>query len=136
MKEISLEIITPSKVIYSGNVKSITVPGTKGSFQVLYNHAPIISTFEIGRIKIVDTDDRELNFATSGGTVEVSNNKILVLAETAELPENIDLERAKESLDRAQKRLLTKKDIDIQRAEGAIARAKNRINIFTKYRTN
>ncbi|RJP64178.1 MAG: ATP synthase F1 subunit epsilon [Ignavibacteriales bacterium] len=136
MKEISLEIITPSKVIYSGNVKSITVPGTKGSFQVLYNHAPIISTFEIGRIKIVDTDDRELNFATSGGTVEVSNNKILVLAETAELPENIDLERAKESLDRAQKRLLTKKDIDIQRAEGAMARAKNRINIFTKYRTN
>ncbi len=136
MKEIILEIITPSKIIYSGNVKSITIPGTKGSFQVLYNHAPIISSFEIGRIKVIDTDDRELNFATSGGTVEVSNNKILVLAETAELPENIDLERAKESLNRAQKRLLTKKDIEIQRAEGAMARAKNRINIYTKYRTN
>jgi len=136
MKEIILEIITPSKIIYSGNVKSITIPGTKGSFQVLYNHAPIISSFEIGRIKVIDTDDRELNFATSGGTVEVSNNKILVLAETAELPENIDLERAKESLNRAQKRLLTKKDIEIQRAEGAMARAKNRINIYIKYRTN
>ncbi len=136
MKEIALEIITPSKVIYSDNVKSITIPGTKGSFQVLYNHAPIISTFEIGRIKVVDKNDKELSFATSGGTVEVNNNKILVLAETAELPENIDIERAKESMDRAQKRLLTKKDIDIQRAEGAIARAKNRISIYTKYKVN
>lgn len=135
MKEIALEIITPAKVIYSGNVKSVTVPGTKGSFQVLYNHAPLMSSFEIGRIKVIDSADKEINFATSGGTVEVNSNKILVLAEAAELPDSIDVERAKEALDRAQKRLLTKKDIDVQRAEGAMARAKNRINVYSKYKT-
>jgi len=136
MKEIALEIITPSKVIFSGEVKSVTIPGTNGSFQVLYNHAPLISTFEIGRIKVVDNDSKEINFATAGGTVEVVENKILVLAESAELVDDINLDRAKESLNRAQKRLLSKKEIDIERAEGAMARAKNRISIYTKYKTN
>lgn len=136
MKEIALEIITPSKVIFSGEVKSVTIPGTNGSFQVLYNHAPIISTFEIGRIKVVDDEKKEINFATGGGTVEVVKNKILVLAESAELVDDINLDRAKESLNRAQKRLLSKKEIEIERAEGAMARAKNRINIYTKYKTN
>jgi len=136
MKEIALEIVTPSKVIFSGEVKSVTIPGTNGSFQILYNHAPLISTFEIGRIKVIDDDKKEINFATSGGTVEVVKNKILVLAESAELVDDINLDRAKESLNRAQKRLLSKKEIDIERAEGAMARAKNRISIYTKYKTS
>ncbi len=136
MKEINLEIITPSKTIFAGKVKSVTIPGTIGSFQVLYNHAPLMSTFEIGRIKVVDNEDREINFATSGGTVEVNENKVLVLAETAESADDINFERAKEALERAQKRLLTKKEIDVQRAEGALARAKNRIDVCTKYKVN
>jgi F-type H+-transporting ATPase subunit epsilon len=135
MKDYLLEVITPQKVAFSGNVKSVSIPGTNGSFQVLFNHAPLMSTFEIGKIKIEIEEEKYLFFATSGGTVEVNKNKVLILAETFESPDKINLERAKEAMDRAQKRLLTKKEIDVQRAEGAMARAKNRIDLASKFKT-
>ena len=135
MKDYLLEVITPQKMAFSGNVKSVSIPGTNGSFQVLFNHAPLMSTFEIGKIKIEIEEEKYLFFATSGGTVEVNKNKVLILAETFESPDKINLERAKEAMDRAQKRLLTKKEIDVQRAEGAMARAKNRIDLASKFKT-
>ncbi len=129
MKEINLEIITPSKVAFKGKVKSITIPGTAGSFQVLFNHAPLLSSFEIGKIKLVDLEGKEEEFATSGGTVEVMENKILLLADSFESKDEIDVERAQKSLLRAKDRLATrgKGDINLQRAEGALARAANRL---------
>lgn len=134
MKQINLEVITPSKIAYNGDVKSVTVPGTLGSFQILFNHAPIISSLEVGKIKIVDTEGNEKVFATSGGTVEVRNNKVLVLAESFESPESIILDRARKALERAKGRLSARsKEIDIDRAEAALARAINRINISEKF---
>ncbi|MDF1613055.1 MAG: ATP synthase F1 subunit epsilon [Stygiobacter sp.] len=128
MKEINLEIITPSKQAYKGIVKSITVPGSLGSFQVLFNHAPLLSTFEIGKIKIVNQADEETEFTTGGGTIEVIDNKILILADSLETKEEIDLERAKSSYQRAKERLANRKaDIDILRAEASLQRALNRI---------
>jgi F-type H+-transporting ATPase subunit epsilon len=81
MKKLLVEIITPNKIGYKGEVSSITVPGTKGNFQILYNHAPIISSLEIGEIIIEANDSEKEYFATSGGTIEVVNNKVIVLAE-------------------------------------------------------
>lgn len=128
MKEISLEIITPSKQAFSGKVKSITVPGTAGSFQVLFNHAPLLSTFEIGKIKLEDLEGKEIEFATSGGTVEVTENKILILADSLESKEEIDINRAKQAYDRAKERLANRaKEVDSMRAEGALARSINRL---------
>lgn len=129
MKEIFVEIITPSKSIYKGQIKSITIPGTLGNFQVLFNHAPLLSTFEIGKIKLNDTNDKEIEYATSGGTVEVNDNKILVLADSVETSDEIDVERAKRAYDRAKERLsaTNKGDIDIMRAEFALQRAINRM---------
>lgn len=128
MKELNLEIITPSKQAFSGKVKSITVPGTAGSFQVLFNHAPLLSTFEIGKIKLEDLEGKEIEFATSGGTVEVTENKILLLADSLESKEEIDINRAKQAYDRAKERLTNRgKDVDAMRAEVALARAINRL---------
>jgi F-type H+-transporting ATPase subunit epsilon len=129
MKELNIEIITPSKPAFSGKAKSITLPGTLGSFQVLYNHAPLLSTFEIGKIKIIGLDDKETEFATSGGTVEVLSNKILVLADSLESREEIDIERAQRSLDRAKERIgsHSKDKFDDARAEVSLKRAINRI---------
>ncbi|KAF0140875.1 MAG: F0F1 ATP synthase subunit epsilon [Stygiobacter sp.] len=128
MKELNLEIITPSKQAFSGKVKSLTVPGTAGSFQVLFNHAPLLSTFEIGKVKIENLEGKETEFATSGGTVEVTENKILILADSLETKEEINVERAKQAYDRAKERLANRgKDIDAIRAEGALARAINRL---------
>lgn len=76
-----LEIITPDKKLYSGEVKSVKLPGTTGSFGVLKNHAPLISSLKKGNVKVVDEQKQNLNFPIKGGVVEVLKNKIIVLAE-------------------------------------------------------
>ena len=129
MKEIFVEIITPSKSAYKGEVISITVPGSLGNFQVLFNHAPLMSSLEIGKIQVEDATGQHIEFATSGGSIEVRDNKILILADSAETAEEIDIERAKNALERAKERLASrgKGDIDIIRAEFALQRAVNRM---------
>ena len=111
------------------------MPGARGSFQILFNHAPIISTLDIGTIKIEIEDKLIKYFATSGGTIEVLNNKIRILTDALEAVEDIDLDRAKNALDRAQNRLANKdsEKVNITRAEAALARASNRIKIVEKY---
>ncbi len=76
-----LEIITPAERLYKGEVNIVMVPGTKGPFTILKNHAPIISTLEKGTIKIVDKDNETSYIEVLGGIVEVNRNKIIVLAD-------------------------------------------------------
>lgn len=77
-----IEIITPDKKVYEGEIKSVRVPGRKGSFQVLKDHAPIISTLEKGSVIIVDQANIETVFEIDGGVIEVKTNKIILLAES------------------------------------------------------
>jgi F-type H+-transporting ATPase subunit epsilon len=128
MKELSVEIITPSSSVFRGKAKSVSVPGSLGNFQILYNHAPILSSLDIGKIKIVDLDDKTIELATSGGTVEVNNNNVLLVVDSAESKEDIDIARAREAFNRAKERISShKNDIDLSRAELALQRALNRI---------
>lgn len=76
-----LEIVSPEKKVYEGEVKLVKVPGSKGSFEILMNHAPIISTLDKGEVKVVDTTGKETFFSIEGGIIEVSHNKISLLAE-------------------------------------------------------
>ena len=76
-----LEIITPEETIFKGEIKLIRVPGTKGSFEVLQNHAPLISTLEKGEIKVIEKTDKERRFEINGGVIEVKDNKIIVLSD-------------------------------------------------------
>ncbi len=134
---LNLEIITPSKISFSGEIKSVTVPGTLGSFQVLKNHAPLISTLEIGLIKIEKLDNSVDFYSSTGGTIEVLNNKVIILADAIELSNEIDIERAEQAKARAEERLANKSNpeeyIDVERAENALKRAVNRLNIVEKY---
>lgn len=133
MKTLKLEVITPSKKAFDDSVSAVTLPGTAGSFQVLYNHAPLMSSLEIGVVKIIDTNEKENFFAIGGGTVEVLDNKVLVLAESFERPDEIDIERAEKAKQRAKERLSSKdKDIDNARAEAALKRAVNRLKLTKK----
>lgn len=77
-----IEIITPDRKVFEGEVKSMRVPGKKGSFQVLKDHAPIISTLEAGLVRLVDMEDKEIIYDINGGIVEVKANKIILLAES------------------------------------------------------
>jgi F-type H+-transporting ATPase subunit epsilon len=77
-----IEIVTPDTKIFEGEIKSVRVPGKKGSFQVLKDHAPIVSTLESGPVIIVDIDGRETVIVISGGVIEVKANKIILLADS------------------------------------------------------
>jgi F-type H+-transporting ATPase subunit epsilon len=79
---VKIEIITPDNKIYSGEVRSVRVPGRKGSFQVLKDHAPIISTLEAGMVIIADEEGKEVKFEITGGVVEVKKNRIILLADS------------------------------------------------------
>ena len=79
-----IEIITPDKKVFEGDIKSVRVPGTKGSFQVLKDHAPIVSTLEKGTVIIVDQNGTETRFTIDGGVIEVKVNKVILLAEAVQ----------------------------------------------------
>lgn len=78
-----LEIITPDKKVFEGEVKLVQLPGSKGAFELLANHAPIISTLEKGTIKVQDMNNNEKLFEVNGGVIENKANKIIVLVESA-----------------------------------------------------
>ncbi len=88
---LTVDIVTPSRTIYSGPAAAITLPGVKGGFQVLFNHAPIVSALDIGVIKVLNTDGTETLYATDGGFAEVLRNKISVAVETAEESSEINV---------------------------------------------
>ena len=132
-KKFQLDIVTPARTVYSGEVQSFTAPGVMGSFQVLFNHAPLLSSVGIGEVKVTEASGEKIRFATSGGFVEVKANKVILLAESCERADEINAERAEKSKMRASERIANKtKDIDIDRAQIALARSINRLKIAGK----
>ena len=125
-----LEIIAPNRVVFDGEATSVSAPGTLGGFQVLFNHAPLLSSLDAGPLKVKDTVGADTVYATGGGYLEVRDNKVVVLVESAERPEDIDVERARAARDRAAGRLKSHDpSLDVLRAEAALARALNRLRL-------
>lgn len=132
-KPFELEIVTPDRIVFQGEVTAVRVPGTQGGFQVLASHAPLMSSIEVGAITAKDTQGQDHRFSTSGGFVEVRENRMVVVAESAEPAGDIDVERARAAHDRAEKRLHDRAEgIDFARAEAALRRAVNRLRIAGK----
>jgi F-type H+-transporting ATPase subunit epsilon len=76
-----LEIITPDKKLFSGEIKSVVVPGSEGSLGILNKHAPMVASLKSGKCKVTETSNAVHEFDIKGGVVEVSNNKVIILAE-------------------------------------------------------
>ena len=133
MKEFYLEILTPSKKVFEGNVLSVTLPGTVGEFQILHDHAPIISSLEVGRMKLRSTSEAESVYAISNGVAEGLKNKVLILVRSIENIDDIDISRAEKAAERARKRLSDRNnpEVDVARAEAALQRALNRMKLKT-----
>ncbi len=106
-KVLHLEIVTPHGTVFSGAVTAVTLPGTKAPFQVLHNHAPILSSLEPGIVKVLLPDLSPRYYAIGGGFVEVLHNRVTVLAEQVTPGEEIDLETAAERLRQARRQLAT-----------------------------
>ena len=128
-KSYLLEIVTPFRKVFVGQVTAAVLPGEEGYFGVLPNHTPFLTGLKPGYLKLT-TSDQTLHFALSGGFVEVLPNSVKVLAETAEEASEIDVQRAKEALARAERRLREGREKwDLARAQAALGRAINRLKI-------
>ena len=129
MPAFALEVVTPERVAYSGQISSLQAPGSEGSFGVLAGHIPLLTSLQIGRLRFVEEDGNEVKMAISGGFVEVGREQVAVLAETAERVEEIDVERAEAARQRAEERLAQAREdrVDVARAQAALARAVNRL---------
>ncbi|MFZ1571422.1 MAG: ATP synthase F1 subunit epsilon [Chlorobiota bacterium] len=129
-----VEIITPQGQVFSGDALIVTVPGNPAPYQVLHKHAPLVSQLEIGGVKIVSVDSKEIIFSVSGGFAEVKNDKLMIIVEGAENTAEIDKHRAEQAKLRAEERIreyhrTRNVSIDVIRAESARIRALNRIKL-------
>jgi len=124
-----VEIVTAERELYSGEADLVSAPGTEGRLGILPRHAALLTTLSPGALNIKLGDAEEPIFI-SGGFLEVSNNSVIVLADTAELAEEIDQARAQEARRRAQEELAQAQS-DIERAEllGALERAMTRLRV-------
>ena len=129
-ENLRLEVVTPEKVVVNEESQAVVAPGLLGEFGVLVGHTPFLSSLKLGTLRYKDKDGHERFVFISGGFAEVLPSKLTVLAESAERRRDIDAERAKSALARAQQRLAEENaNIDVVRAEAAIARAIQRIKI-------
>ncbi len=125
-----LEIRTPEKMIFDGDVTSITAPGVEGNFQILAGHIPFLTALDVGEIRVNESADAARHLATSGGVFEVLRTGVTVLVETAEWASDIDVSRAETALTRAQEQLAADApDLNRPQVEAALARAHNRIKV-------
>jgi F-type H+-transporting ATPase subunit epsilon len=124
-----IDVVTPKGIKFSGEAISCTAPGTNGEFQILKDHAALVAQLKIGEIKLNESGKIKW-LATSGGYLEVKNNTISIIADTAEWAEEIEINRAREAEKRARERLEQhRQDIDVSRAQIALARAINRLKV-------
>ena len=135
-RKFKIEIVTPEKLVFSEEIESLVIPAERGYLGVLAGHAPLLATLQPGEITIKGSSRGELHYATSGGFMEVTPGKAVLLTESAEEVSQIDLARAEESKKRAQERLAPAagKDVDKGRAKAALERAVNRLKIAQKYK--
>ncbi|KZE49480.1 ATP synthase F1 subunit epsilon [Brevibacillus parabrevis] len=130
MSKMTVEVVTPERVVYSGQAEMVIARGVQGDLGILPNHMPLVSPLKIAPVRIKTEGEKEVKMAVSGGFMEVRGDKVTILAETAELPGDIDVERAKAAKARAEKRLAEKyAELDVQRAERAMQRAMARLDV-------
>ncbi len=132
-----VEVVTAERELYNGEADEVIAPGSEGQLGILPKHAALLTTLKVGEL-LVKLSGAEEPFFVSGGFLEVSNNSVTVLAETAEHAEEIDEARAEAARRRAQE-LLAQAQSDTERAEllGALERAMARIHVteITRRRT-
>lgn len=130
-----LEIITPDEVVYSGEAIFVVGRAVDGEFGILPNHAPAVFALDVASFRIDMADKTSMKVAVFGGFLEVRDNHVDIITPNCELPENIDVERARRARKRAEDRLASRDPaIDERRAKLALARALLRIRIVDETR--
>lgn len=132
MSTFLVEIVTPERKVYAETANMVSVTGVEGELGILPNHIPLVTPLRIAPV-IIKRDGKVDVLAVSGGFIEVRKDKIVILAESAELATDINPERAEAAKQRAEQRLAAKRDeVDYRRAELALQRAMNRLSVKQK----
>jgi F-type H+-transporting ATPase subunit epsilon len=127
--KIRLEVVTPDRLLLSEEVDEVTIPGSEGYLGILPGHLPLLTMLGTGVLSY-RKGTQKVPFAVSGGFAEVLPDRVIVVADTVEKPEEIDVSRAKAAKDRAEKELAAGQNpIDVERAMGALLRATSRIQV-------
>ena len=129
---IRLEVVTPEKIVVNEEAQIVMAPGVLGEFGVLIGHTPFLTALKNGAVRFNDSKGDEHSIFVSGGFAEVLPDQVTILAESAERRRDIDVERARKALERAQKRLAearSKEEVDFTRAQAALQRAILRLRI-------
>jgi F-type H+-transporting ATPase subunit epsilon len=125
-----LRIITPSRIVFEGDVSGVRVPGSLSPFEVLSGHVPLVSSLDVGEVRITHVPNSVEYLSIGGGVIEVTRHGVTLLADSAEKAVEIDVGRASAARDRALQRLRhASPDTDIPRAEAALARSLNRLSV-------
>lgn len=132
-----LELVAPAGPVFEGDVDMVVLPAVTGEVGILPNHAPLVAQLSIGRLRALTVDGEWLTFAVAEGFAKVQFNKVIVLADTAEEASQIDVERARRSIERATQRLEMYRqgtvpedeDVDPYREQLALRRARNRLKV-------
>ncbi len=129
-KLLYLEIVTPAKIVFSGNVKSITVPGELGSFQILFNHAPIISNLTIGEIKFEDEHGNKFFYASSSGFLMVFKNRVTIVSDSIQSSSEINVREDSEKLRLLKEEIKERRKTgNVEELETKIRELENRIKV-------
>ena len=131
----NFQIVTPEREIFNAQVQSAVLPGSEGSFGVMSNHAPLVAALAPGTVQITDADNRELRLFVGGGFFQVSNNTAMLLADSAEFASDINVDRALEAQSRAQSRLagqLQTENMQRERASESLGRARARLRVANR----
>ena len=132
---IQVEIVTPSRQLYSGAVQMVTLPGVEGEMGVLAGHAPLLTTLNIGEITLHSADGEAEYIAVSGGVVEVLPDKVIVMARSAERAEDIDIARAEAAMQRAEDALNTRSPEERRPVEVAYRLSQLRLKVARRRRS-
>jgi len=127
-----LEIVTPEKLVVKERAEEMQIPGKNGYLGILPGHAPLITELAVGQISYRNRTETHY-LSVAWGFAEVLPDKVTILAETAELGEQVDCERAQKAKERAEKRLASADpEVDVERAQNALARATTRLEVAQK----
>jgi F-type H+-transporting ATPase subunit epsilon len=127
---LTVNVVTPDGPVYEGNAEMVSVKAVSGELGILPGHIPLVAPLTINAIRVKEAGKTQV-VAVSGGFVEVRPDKVTILAQSAEQPVDIDIDRARAAKERAERRLQQSKeeDIDHKRAQLALQRAVTRINV-------
>jgi len=132
---LQVDVVTAERRVYAGEVSAIVAPLTNGQVTILPRHAPLLAALAAGEVRLMRPGQEDLELAVGGGFMEVRDDKVIVLADSAERADEIDIERAQRARQQAEQLLKQKlSDVDFARAEAALRRSLARLKVAERVR--